>query len=138
MKKKGVFKKHTADCKHIQYHMQQIINSLRLKWDQDESPPTLHVSRTGMYGLVTVSPKLYAPYELMAKSKLLRTKKLYPAFQRAMLALWQIKETKTPSLKRELRRKRNQSELSEEDFKDQLKWLVQHSHSYFQLHWISV
>ena len=100
--------------------------------------PLLNVSRQGIYGLVTVSPKLYDPCALMAKSKLLKTRKLYDAFQRAIFALWQIKETKTPSLIKQLILKRNQSELSEKDFKDQLRWLVQHCRSYFQLHWISV
>ena len=102
LEKKGVFKRHCADCKHIQFHMQQIINNLRLKWDPTESPPLLNVSRQGIYGLITVSPKLYDPYKLMANSKLLKTKKLYHAFQRAIFALWQIKETKTPSLIKEL------------------------------------
>jgi len=138
MEKKGVFKRHCADCKHIQYHMQKIINALRLRWDVIESPPLLHVNNKGSFDLVIVSPKLYHPYELITKSKFLKTKKLYFAFQTAIFALWQVKETKNPFLKRDLIKQRNQSQLSEQDFKDQLTWFVQHSHSYFQLHWISV
>ena len=138
MEKKGVFKRHTADCKHIQYHMQKIINGLRLRWDHVESPPLLNVPRTGPLNLIIVSPKQYDPFKLMNQSKLLRTKKLYSAFQTSVLALWQIRDTKDPALKRELVAKRRQCDLSEEDLKDQLRWLVQHSHSYFQLYWISV
>ena len=74
----------------------------------------------------------------MLQSELLKDISHFKSFQEAVLALWQLHHTRSGRLCRELQKKLDHDNLSRDQLKQQLKWLVQHSHSSLHLHWVSL
>lgn len=109
-----------------------------MKWCNTSSPPTLHIRRLGQYGHVHVSRNQYHPYEMYEKSKYLKDESLFPHFQNAVLALWQLKKTRNPRLQHELTKILHQEQLPRAKLIDQLTWCVQMTPPQFQLCWPSV
>ena len=109
-----------------------------MKWNQKKSPPILHCQRLGQHQITMVSPNQYSPYELFEKSTYLKNPELFPLFQKAVLALWQNKQTTNPSLQSKLLADQKSDKLSHRLIIDQLSWCIQNSPPQFQLLWPSV
>lgn len=135
---KGAFKRKCGDYKILRQSFQTIMNNCRIIWDKYKSPPILHTTRKGLHNLVCVQPNIYSPYEAFEKSKYLNNAAHFKSIQNVVLSLWQLKETKSLRLINELRRNMINQQLSKHEVIQQLKWMIQHSHPRFQLHWISV
>ena len=139
LSKKGAYKKHSGDFLSVKRGVQSIINALRLRWNPIKSPPILNVVRTDKYNMVDINRNTYDPYTLISKSALLNTDELYQQFKESSLALWRLRATKSGTLIRKLKQiMQTQAGLSIDAYKEQLRWLVQHSHPMFQLSWVSV
>ena len=138
METAGAFKRKCGDHLIVRNTFQTIMNAVYIQWDPIKSPPILHRRRKAKNSITTLAYNQYHPYEMFSKTKYLKQPALFPYFRKAMLALWQSRNTKDPLLKAQLLDDQRSKALPRSVLIDQLKYCVQNTPKEFQLCWPSV